>query len=368
MGHCTSLRPPSATFRDLGFIATGVDTTFRCAEVSSRETIACCGADRVGSSSLYHEHDPHAQGYLEVGYANRIYWECCGTPSGKPAVVLHGDPGSGCSPWYRRFFDPSAYRVVLFDQRNCARSTPNASLGTSDLSTNTTSQLIDDIERLRCHLNVQQWLVLGGSWGSTLALAYAERHPARVTEIILFGVTTGQRSEFDWLFRGGLAHLFPLEWERLLSWLSPEEHDGDIVEAYGRRLNSPDPLIREHAAFEWCMWECATPEWPPSKGLAKRFSDPDYRLAFARIVTHYVSHNAWLEDGVLLRNCCRLADIPGVLINGRFDFQSPLVNAWRLKQVWKKADLVVVNNAGHWLDQNISRAITGATDRFAERR
>jgi proline iminopeptidase len=322
----------------------------------------------VGSSISYREIDPYTHGYLEVGDANRIYWECCGTPSGKPALVLHGGPGSGCSSWQRRLFDPKAYRVVLFDQRNCGRSTPSASMQSTNLANNTTSHLIHDIEQLRCHLNVQQWLVLGGSWGSTLALAYAETHPARVTEIILFGVTTGQGSEFDWLFRGGLAHLFPLEWERLLSRLSPEERDGDIVEAYWRRLNSPDPVIREQAAFEWCMWESATPEWPPSMGLAKRFADPDYRLGFARIVTHYVIHNAWLQDGVLLRNSYRLADIPGVLINGRFDFQSPLVNSWRLKDAWRKSDLVVVNNAGHWVDENISREITAATDRFAERR
>ena len=188
-----------------------------------------------------------------------------------------------------------------------------------------------------------------------------------MTEIILFGVTTGRRNEFDWLFRGGLAHLFPQEWDRLLSWLPREDRDGDIVEAYRQWLNNPDPAIREQAALEWCMWESATPEWPPSSALAKRFDDPDYRLAFARIVTHYASHNAWLEDGILLRNCSRLADTPGVLINGRFDFQSPLLNAWRLKRVWKTADLIVVDNAGHAVDQSISREIIRATNCFAAR-
>ncbi len=159
----------------------------------------------MGSSHLYPEIDPYTHGHLEVGDDSRIYWECCGTPSGKPAVVLHGGPGSGCSPWHRRLFDPSAYRVVLFDQRNCGRSTPNASLHGTDLANNTTPHLVHDIEQLRCHLNIQHWLLLGGSWGSTLALAYAETHPDCVTEIILFGVTTGQRNEFDWLFRGGLG-------------------------------------------------------------------------------------------------------------------------------------------------------------------
>jgi proline iminopeptidase len=198
-----------------------------------------------------------------------------------------------------------------------------------------------------------------------LALAYAETHPDCVTEIILHGVTTGQHSEFDWLFRGGLAHLFPQEWERLLSWLRREDGDADIVEAYREWLNNPDPTTRDQAALEWCMWESATPEWPPSSGLAKRFADPDYRLAFARIVTHYVGHNAWLEDGILLRNCYRLAGTPAVLINGRYDFQSPLLNAWRLQRVWKTADLIVIDNAGHAADQSITREIVRATNRFA---
>jgi proline iminopeptidase len=227
--------------------------------------------------------------------------------------------------------------------------------------------LVHDIEQLRCHLRIQHWLLLGGSWGSTLALAYAETHPDCVTEIILFGVTTGRRNEFDWLFGGGLAHLFPQQWDRLLSWLPREDRDGDIVEAYSQCLNSPDPAIREQAALEWCMWESAALEWPPSSGLAKRFADPDYRLAFARIVTHYASHNAWLEDGILLRNCYRLADTPGVLINGRYDFQSPLLSAWRLKRVWEIADLLVIDNAGHAVEQGISSEIIRATDRFAAR-
>ena len=195
----------------------------------------------MGSSHLYPEIDPYAHGHLEVGDGNRIYWECCGTPSGKPAVVLHGGPGSGCSPWHRRLFDPSAYRVVLFDQRNCGRSTPNASLHGTDLANNTTTHLVHDIEQLRCHLNIQHWLLLGGSWGSTLALAYAETHPDCVTEIILFGVTTGQRNEFDWLFRGGLAHLFPQEWDRLLSWLPREDRDGDVLGTDQAGQNTSDP-------------------------------------------------------------------------------------------------------------------------------
>jgi len=322
----------------------------------------------MGSSPLYPEINPYVHGNLEVGAGNRIYWECCGTPSGKPAVVLHGGPGSGCSPWMRQLFAPNAYCVVLFDQRNCGRSTPNASVDVIDLANNTTEHLIHDIEQLRSHLGIQRWLVLGGSWGSALALAYAETHPECVTEMILFGVTTGQRSEFDWAFRGGLARLFPQQWERLLNGLPHGNREGDIVEAYRECLNSPDPSISEQAALEWCMWESATPAWPPLPGLAKRFADPDYRLAFARIVTHYVSNNAWLEDGILLRNCHRIRETPGVLINGRFDFQSTLLNAWQLKRAWETSDLVVVNNAGHWGDRGVFAEIIRATDRFAERR
>jgi proline iminopeptidase len=320
----------------------------------------------VGSSHLYPEIDPYAHGHLEVGDGNRIYWECCGTPLGKPAVVLHGGPGSGCSPWHRRLFDPSAYRVVLFDQRNCGRSTPNASLHGTDLANNTTTHLVHDIEQLRCHLNIQHWLLLGGSWGSTLALACAETHPDCVTKSS-YSVSPRDSEMSLTGFSARFGALVPQEGDRLLSWLPREDRDRDIVEAYRQWLNSQDPAIREQAALEWCMWESATPEWPPSSALAKRFADPDYRLAFARIVTHYASHNAWLEDGILLRNCYSLADTPGVLINGRFDFQLPLLNAWRLKRVWKTADLIVIDNAGHSVDQSISGEIIRVTNRFAAR-
>jgi proline iminopeptidase len=320
----------------------------------------------VNSGDLYSEIDPDTHGFLEVDEGNRVYWECCGNPDGKPAVVLHGGPGSGCSPWHRRLFDPNVYRIVLLDQRNCGRSTPHASDHATNLAHNTTNHLLNDIEQLRQRLGVDRWLVVGGSWGSTLALAYAETHPNRVGGMILFGVTTGQRREFDWLFRGGLARLFPQEWDRLRSWLPEEQRDEDIVAAYQRLLNSPDPSICQQAALEWCMWESATPDWPPKIGLAPRFTNPKYALAFARIVTHYVLHNAWLEDGILIQNAEKLADIPGILINGRFDLQAPMANAWELKRAWKKADLVIVENAGHVANTTeISREIVRATNRFA---
>ncbi len=316
-------------------------------------------------TDLYPEIEPYEHGMLEVGDGNVVYWEACGNPRGKPAVVLHGGPGSGCSPRLRRFFDPSAYRVVLFDQRGCGRSTPHASALDADLTSNNTANLIADIERLRQHLDVDRWLVFGGSWGSTLALAYAETHPDEVTEMILFGVTTGRRSEIDWTFRGGLGVFFPEQWDRLRAGVATGERDGDIVEAYHRLLNDPDPTVRQRAAEAWCMWESATPARPPTTGLAERFTDPPYALAFARIVTHYVRHNAWLEDGSLLRDAHLLADIPGILVHGRFDFQAPIANAWELKRVWPRAELVIVDDAGHAANPRLNQELIRATDQFA---
>lgn len=319
------------------------------------------------STELYPEIEPYAQGHLDVGDGNLVYWEACGNPQGKPAVVVHGGPGSGCTPWHRRLFDPSAYRLILFDQRNCGRSTPHASLPETDLATNTTAHLVADMERLRHYLEIDRWLVFGGSWGSTLALAYATRFPQRVSEMIIFGVTTGRHAEIDWLFRGGVSIFFPEQWERLRLALPEAERDGEVVAAYSRQLNHPDPVVRERATSAWCLWESATLAWPPTTELAPRFADPAYARAFARIVTHYMSHNAWLEDGALLRAAGALADIPGILVNGRFDFQAPIEYAWALKRVWPHAELVIVDDAGHASNQpGLTSALIRATDRFAE--
>lgn len=311
---------------------------------------------------LYPQIGPYEHGMLDVGDGDLVYWETCGNARGKPALVFHGGPGSGCSPWFRRLFDPSAYRVVLFDQRGCGRSTPHASSPDTQLATNTTWKLIDDAERLREQLGIERWLVLGGSWGSTLGLAYAETHPDRVTEMILFGVTTGRRREFDWTFRGGLSIFFPEQWERLTAAFPLTERDRDVVDACHRLLNDRDPSVRSRAAEEWCLWESATPDWPPSIGLAERFHDPAYAMAFARIVTHYVRHNAWLGDGVLLRGAASLANIAGTLVNGRSDFQAPIGNAWELHRVWPRSELVIVDNAGHGASPPISDALIRATD------
>ena len=301
---------------------------------------------------------------LEVGGGERVYWELCGDPRGKPALVVHGGPGSGCQPWHRQLFDPSAYHVVLFDQRGCGRSRPHASLPGTSLALNTTANLIADVELLRQHLHIERWLVLGGSWGSALALAYAEQFAEHVSELVLFGVTTGRQEEFDWLFRGGIGKFFPEEWQRLRDALPEEDREGDLVAAYCRLLEHADASVRDAAALAWCQWESATPNWPPVPGLEPRFRDPDFAMAFARIVTHYVRHNAWLGDGRILRDADRIADIPGVMVNGRFDFQAPIANAWALHRRWRRSQLVIVNGAGHAADHpgitgTLTRAIAG---------
>ena len=313
---------------------------------------------------MYPEVEPHDNGFLEVGDGYRVYWETCGNPRGKPAVVFHGGPGSGASPWFRTFFDPDAYRLVLFDQRNCGRSTPRAGDPATDLRANTTWHLVADAELLREQLGIERWLVFGGSWGSTLGLAYSETHPDRVSEIVLSSVTTGRHEEFDWLFRGGLARFFPKQWERLRAFVPEAESDADVVDAYSARFVDPDPSVRGNAAFEWCMWESATPAWPPTTELADRFRDPDYALAFARIVTHYVLSNAWLEDGALLRDAALLADIPGVLVSGRYDFQAPIASAYALRRAWPRAELVIVDEAGHIPAGELGRQVARATDGF----
>jgi proline iminopeptidase len=316
----------------------------------------------------YPEIQPYEHGMLDVGEGDLLYWEACGNPLGRPAVVLHGGPGSGCTSWHPRLFDPEAYRIVLFDQPNCGRSTPHASEPDIDLSNNTTPNLIADIERLREHLGVDRWLVTGGSWGSALGLAYAERHPDRVTGMVLWGVASARRSEFDWLFRGGVGAFFPEQWERLQNAVPNELRDDDVVEAYSRMLFDPDPEVRGQAAYEWCLWESATPSWPPTSGLADRFEDPAFALAFARLVTHYVRNDAWFEEDELLRGIDALDAIPAVLVQGRFDFQSPLGSAWAVHRAWPSSELVVVDDVGHDAGApGIEHAIVRATDRFVDR-
>ena len=280
-------------------------------------------------------------------------------------MLLHGGPGSGAAPGARRLFDPRAYRIVQFDQRGCGRSTPHASAPEADLSSNTTEHLLGDLERLREHLAVERWLVFGVSWGCTLALAYAERHRDRVRALVLAGVTMTRRSEIAWLYRQ-IAPLFPEEWERFAGGVPEAERGGDLVEAYSRLLHSPDAAVRERAARDWHDWEAASLSRDPDARPPAEWGDPDFRLARARIVTHYFRHAAWLEEGALLRGAPALANIPGVMIQGRLDLQGPLATAWELARVWPNGELVVVPNAGHSArDPGMTNAIVAATDRFA---
>jgi proline iminopeptidase len=314
---------------------------------------------------LYPEIEPYAHGLLDVGDGNHIYWEVCGNPDGKPAVVLHGGPGSGCSIGMRRYFDPTAYRIILFDQRACGRSVPHASDPRTDLSVNTTEHLLADIELLRQHLGIDRWLLFGGSWGSTLGLAYAERHPERVTEIVLVGVTMTRGTEIEWLYRG-VAPLFPKQWARFRAGVPKDERDGDLVGAYYRLLQNPDPAIHLKAAQDWCNWESALVSVDPEAKPDPRRAEIAFQLAFARIVTHYFHHKAWLKDGILLREAGALAGIPGVLIHGRLDLAAPLVTAWELAQAWPDSELVIVSGAGHSSsDPGMTEALIAATDRFA---
>jgi len=317
---------------------------------------------------MYPAIEPHIQGMLDVGDGNQIYWEVSGNPRGKPAVFLHGGPGSPTNAGMRRCFDPEVYRITLFDQRGCGRSTPHASEYSTDLSVNTTAHLLADIERLRMRLDIDKWMLLGGSWGSTLALAYAEANPERVTEIVLVGATTTRRSEIGWLYRG-VAPLFPEQWERFQAGVPAEDRDNDLVEAYHRLLELPDEEVRSKAALDWCDWESSLISVHPDYKPGPRWEQPAFRMAFARIVTHYFRHNAWLEPEALIRNAHRLRGIPGVIVHGRLDFDAPLTTAWELAQAWPDAELVIVNNAGHSpSDPGMNEAVIAATDRFAQRR
>ena len=310
----------------------------------------------------YPDTEPYEVGRIEVGDGQTLYWETVGNPEGTPAVYLHGGPGSGSTPGARRNFDPDAYRAVLFDQRGCGRSRPLASEPDADLSTNTTAKLVADLEHLREHLEIERWLVVGVSWGVTLGLVYAERHPERVLGMVLGAVTTGREREIAWITRD-MGRIFPREWERFAAAVPEAERGGDLSAAYARLLADPDPKVREHAALEWCHWEdvhvSLMPGWKPSL----RFEDPRFRLTFARLVTHYWSHGCFLADGEILAYAHRLADIPGVLIHGRWDVSGPLDTAWTLHHAWPKSQLVILEDAGHG-GSGFPEAMTAALDRF----
>lgn len=314
---------------------------------------------------LHPEQSPFASGWLDVGDGQQLYWEICGNPTGKPALAVHGGPGSGCTPRWRRYFDPERYRVILFDQRGAGRSRPHASASDIDLTVNTTAHLIGDMERLRAHLGVERWLLLGGSWGSTLALAYAQAFPHRVTEMVLFAVATTTAAEIDWITRG-VGAFFPEAWARFSAGVPEGERAGCLAAAYNRLLLHPDPAVHGQAARRWCDWESALVALGPDAKPSPRYEDPAFRLGFARLVTHYWRHRAWLREGELLAGVDRLSSVPGVLIHGALDLGSPLVTAWRLAQAWRGSRLDVVPMTGHDAgDLEMSARIVSALESVA---
>jgi proline iminopeptidase len=297
-------------------------------------------------TELYPPTKPYDSGMLDVGEGQLVYWEARGNPDGKPALFVHGGPGQGCTPQMGRAFDPDRYRLVLFDQRGCGRSTPNVSDPAVDLRTNTTDYLVRDMEQLREHLGVSRWLLCGGSWGSTLILAYAERYPGCVTEIVISAVTTSRRSEIDWLYRGA-GRFFPAEWQQFRAGVPAADQDEDLLAAYGRLLADPDPVVRYEAARNWMAWEDAVLSLEPNASAPLEEPPTDAMVAFARLCAHYYSNAAWLEEGELICGAGRLAGIPGVLIHGRLDLSCPLDTAWELARAWPDAKLITPADSGH---------------------
>ena len=312
---------------------------------------------------LYPEIEPFDSGTLPVSELHTLYYEQCGNPHGKPVVFLHGGPGAGCNPKCRRFFDPAVYRIVLFDQRGCGRSMPHA-----ELRENTTWDLVADIERLREHLRIAQWQVFGGSWGSTLALAYAEAHPDRVTELVLRGIFMLRRAELEWFYQGGCDMLYPDAWEQYLAAIPEGEH-GDLMQAYHRRLVSDDPAVRLAAARAWSVWEASTSFLQQNEAYIAASAGDEFALAFAGIENHYFVNGGFFErDDQLLRNADRLRDIPAVIVQGRHDVVCPMRSAWDLHRAWPQADLRIVPDAGHSaFEPGNVHELVNATDRFRER-
>lgn len=310
--------------------------------------------------TLYPPIEPFETGMLEVGGGHTLYWERCGTRGAKPVVFLHGGPGSGCGPDQRRQFDPALYDILLFDQRGCGRSTPFASL-----ENNTTWDIVADIERLRVLLGHEKWQVFGGSWGSTLALSYAQTHPERVTQLVLRGIFLARQREADWLYRYGASELYPEGWAAFAGHI-PEDERGDLIEAYHRRLTSDDPQVQLAAAKAWSTWEGLTVTLLPDPGMMEEFTEDSHAIAIARIENHYFRHDCWLTEGQLLANAGRLNGIPGIIVQGRHDCCTPPSAAYDLKQVWPDADLRIIPDGGHlFTEPGITDGLIRASDYFA---
>ncbi|MFL6733615.1 MAG: prolyl aminopeptidase [Sphingomicrobium sp.] len=310
--------------------------------------------------TLYPAIEPYQTGRLDVGDGHQLYWERCGTPGAKPVVFLHGGPGAGISPAHRRQFDPAKYDILLFDQRGCGQSTPHASL-----EANTTWHLVEDIERLREMAGVDKWMVFGGSWGSTLSLAYAQTHPDRVTEIVLRGIFLFDQYELDWLYRDGASSIFPDKWEEFLRPIPDAERD-DLVKAYQLRLTGADPHEQLVAAKAWSKWEGETVTLLPNPGVIEDFTDAHKAIAVARIENHYMVNKGWLKEGQLLRGAEKLRGIPGVIVQGRHDCCTPPKAAWALHKAWPEAQLNIIPDGGHLFSEpGVLDALIRATDSFA---
>jgi proline iminopeptidase len=311
---------------------------------------------------LYPPIEPYDQGFLAVSSLHTLYYEQCGNPAGKPVVFLHGGPGGGIDPIYRQYFDPSRWRVVLFDQRGCGKSRPYA-----ELRENTTWDLVADIEKLRQHLGIDRWFVFGGSWGSALALAYGQTHPQSCLGFVLRGIFLLRPFEIRWFYQSGASYFFPDAWEHYLEPIPPEERD-DLLAAYHRRLNDPDPQVRLRAARAWSVWEASTSKLIPSPELIERFGRGEFAEAFARIECHYFVHGGFLDpEDQLLRGVGRLRHLPAVIVQGRYDVVCPPISAWELHQAWPEAEFRMIPDAGHSITEpGIRTALLEATDRFAD--
>ena len=310
--------------------------------------------------SYYPEIEPFETGMLDVGDGHTIYWERVGTRGAKPAVFLHGGPGGATSPKQRRQFDPRLYDLILFDQRGCGKSLPHASL-----EANTTWHLVADIERLREKFGFDSWLVFGGSWGSTLALAYAEKHPDRVSELVLRGIYTLTRAELSWYYQFGVSEMFPDKWERFIAPI-PQAERGDLMAAYRKLLTGADRKAQIEAARAWSIWEGETITLLPEHETSGKFGEDEFAIAFARIENHFFVHAGWLEEGQLVRDAGRLSAIPGVIVHGRYDMPCPVRYAWELHKAWPRAEFHLIEGAGHaYSEPGILDQLVRATDRFA---
>lgn len=312
------------------------------------------------SSLGYPITEPYRTGRLRVSEVHELYYEEVGNPQGQPVVFVHGGPGGGVTPAYRKFFDPQHYRVILFDQRGAGLSTPHA-----ELKDNTTWDLVEDMERLRQHLSINKWLVFGGSWGSTLALAYSETHPNSVTGLVLRGIFLCRKKEIDWFYQSGASKIFPDFWDHYLDPI-PLEERSDLVNAYYRRLTDPDPQVQLKAARAWSIWEGSTSMLFPSDDLIERFGGDRFAIAFARIECHYFTNKAFFPtDNYLIENVQKIRHLPCEIVHGRYDVVCPIENAWELKKAFPEAHLHIIADAGHSaLEVNITRKLVEITDRF----